>query len=78
MTTIVITVTKFCAGGGHAHVAVTGAKTYALDVEVAGFTDPVTDEEATAFLKVIAKMAKAGRTNQQAATLLLGGVTVTV
>jgi hypothetical protein len=78
MTTIVITATKFCASGGHAHVSVTGAKTYALDVDVAPFSDPVTDEEAAAFIKVIAKMAKAGRTNAQAAALLQTGVTVTV
>ncbi len=78
MTTVVVTMTVLCGSGGHARLAVTGAKTGAYDIHTSVLSDPITDEDAEAFIKIIGKMAKAGRTNQQTIALLQAGVTVTV
>ena len=55
-------------------------RSYALRLIDAGFAypDPYTEQEVEAFLKLICKLAKKGRTNAQARTLLQAGVTVTV
>lgn len=78
MTTVVVTMTNLCAGGGHARIAVSGAKSATVDVSTAMLSDPITDEDADSFVKIIGKMAKAGRTPAQAVALLQAGVTITV
>ena len=78
MASVTITATKICSGGGHAHISVTGADTMEMDVATIPFLDPVTDVEALAFVKVICKLAKAGRTFAQTASILQAGVTVTI
>lgn len=78
MTTETITLTYVCPGGNHLTFNGTGAKTIAVDTDFATITTPISDDEAEAFAKVIAKMAKAGRTNAQARAILEAGVTITV
>jgi hypothetical protein len=78
MTTITITLTGICSGAGHLTFAVTGAKSLTGHVDLSDLSAPITDEDAMAFLKVIGRMAKAGRTLAQTRTLLQAGVTVTV
>jgi hypothetical protein len=46
--------------------------------EVADLSAPITEADKQAFVKIISKMAKSGRTLAQARTLLQAGVTVTV
>lgn len=78
MTTVVVTMTSLCSGGGHARIGVTGAKTATYNVSTDILSDPISDEDAEAFVKIIGKMAKSGRTNAQTVALLQAGVTITV
>ncbi len=78
MTTETITLTAICPGGNHLTLTATGAKAFAFVADLDSLNDQVTDEEGLAFVKVIAKMAKNGRTNAQAKVLLQAGVTITV
>ncbi len=78
MSAITITATGFCPGGGHAYLSVTGDKVLSLTVDISVLNDPITNDEAEAFVKIIGKMAKNGRTVAQAKALMQAGVTVTV
>ena len=78
MASETITLTTVCAGGNHLVFTGTGAKEMTVPALLTDLTDPVTEEEAIAFAKVIAKLARAGRTLAQTKTLLQAGVTVTV
>ena len=78
MSAVTIRLTGICSGGNHLTFAVTGdaERTQVLELQV--LTEPVQPEELAAFLKVICKLAKNGRTLAQARTLLQAGVTVTI
>ena len=78
MSAVTVTLTSICSGGGHLTFTVTGdaSRTQVLDLSV--LTEPATEQEVEAFLKLICKMAKMGRTPAQARNLLQTGVTVTV
>lgn len=78
MAAVTITLTNICSGGNHLTYGVTGAKSMTVSGVLDDISQPVTDEEAQAFVKVVTKLAKAGRTLNQARTLLQTGVTVTV
>lgn len=78
MTTLVVTLTDICSGGNHLTFGVTGAKEMTLPGVLGEMLEPITDEEAHAFVKIICKMAKGGRTLVQARNLLQAGVTITV
>lgn len=78
MTTINVVLDHVCSGGEHARINITGATTQIFDVSVSAFSDSINEEEALAFLKVVCKMAKAGRNINQTRTLLANGVTITV
>ncbi len=78
MTTETITLTAICPGGNHLTFTGSGAKDIIVRADLDSLGDAVTDDDAAAFVRVICKMAKAGRTNAQAKTLLQAGVTVTV
>jgi hypothetical protein len=77
-TSETVTLTSVCAGGGHLVFTGTGAKSATVNAVLDDLTEPLTDEEMLAFVKVIVKMAKAGRTLSAAKTLLQAGVAVTV
>ena len=78
MTTLTTTLTAICSGGNHLTFTISGAKSATVPVNLSDLTDPITDEDVVSFCKTIARMAKNGRTMQQAKTLLQAGVTVTV
>lgn len=78
MATITIRLSSICSGGNHLTFSVSGAKTATIPVVLDDLTQPITDEDAAAFCKIIARMAKNGRTVQQAMALLQNGVMVTV
>lgn len=78
MTTVVITATAFCPGGGHVRMQLSGATDHVTMMETTTFSDPVTEDDAQAFIKIIGKMARMGRTGAQAKALLEAGVTVIV
>lgn len=76
--TLTLTLTGICAGGNHLTFSVTGDRTATVHLLRDDMSAAITDEEAEAFVKVLAKMAKAGRTVGQARALLQPGVTVTI
>lgn len=78
MSAVTITLTSICAGGNHLTFTVTGdaSRTQTLDASV--LSEPASEKEVEAFLKLICKLAKNGRTPAQAKALLQAGVTVTV
>lgn len=78
MTTLTVTLSSICAGGGHLTFTISGARTATVPLTVADITEPITEEDVVSFCKVIARMAKAGRTVAQARSLLQAGVTVTI
>ena len=78
MTTLTITLENICAGGNHLTFGVSGDATGNVRTLLDDMLGPLTDDEKTAFVKIIAKMARAGRTAAQARTLLQAGVTVIV
>jgi hypothetical protein len=78
MASVTVTLTDICSGGEHLTYQVTGAKAMTVAGSLADTLEPVTEEEAQAFVKVLAKLAKAGRNLNQAKTIMQNGVTVTV
>lgn len=78
MTTINIQLTGVCVGGNHLTFDITGAAARTQVLDLALLSAPIDEREVAAFLKVICKLAKQGRTNAQARTLLQVGVTVIV
>lgn len=78
MSAITITLTNICSGGNHLRFGITGDATLTADTTLSAMTDPISGRDLEGFLSVIAKMAKTGRTTNQARTLLQAGVTVTV
>lgn len=78
MTTITVTATSICTGGNHITFTITGAKSMIVTGQVEDIKRPVTDEEVEAFVKVLCKLAKSGRTIAQYKTLVQAGITVTV
>jgi hypothetical protein len=80
MTTATITLRSICAGGNHLTFGVTvdGQQEMRRVIDLAHAQEPLTEDDAQAFLKIVAKMAMRGRTINQARTLLQAGVTVVV
>ena len=78
MSAITVTLTNSCSGGNHLRFGITGAVTLTAPMQRSDLTDPITERDLEGFLSVIVKMAKNGRTINQARTLLQAGVTVTV
>lgn len=78
MSAVTVTLTAICSGGGHLTFDVTGDVALTKVVDRDSMTQTPDKADAEAFLRVICWMAKNGRTNNQAATLLQNGVTVTV
>lgn len=78
MATLTVTLTGQCAGGDHLTFAYSGAATGSIVGYRDDMTNALTDDEKRAFVAVLCKLAKIGRTNAQAVALLQAGVTVTV
>ena len=78
MAAVTITLTGVCSGGGHADFAVTGDISRDIHVELFEINEPVSLEDVQAFLKVITKLAKMGRTNAQAKAVMQAGINITV
>lgn len=78
MSTITVTLSGICAGGNHLTFIVSGDKSVTVKGMLGEMVEPISEDEAQAFVKVLAKMAKLGRTPTQARTLLQAGVVITV
>lgn len=60
------------------HFAITGDAVATSDLTTDDITQPITDADVQGFVRVLARMAKMGRTGAQAKAILQAGVTVTV
>lgn len=78
MTTLTITLNAICAGGNHLTFGITGAATATQIADLSDITAPLTAEDAQALVRIVGRMAKAGRTVAQAKTLLQAGVSITI
>ena len=78
MSAVTITLTSICSGGGHLTFSVTGDATLTRMLDLSSLTDPIDEQDVAAFLKVLCKLVKKGRTLAQTRTLLQSGVTVTI
>lgn len=77
MTTITTTLTNVCAGGDHLTFSLTGAKVLTVVANASDLSAPITDDEAAAFVKCIAKLCKVGKTVTQTKAALTAGIVVT-
>jgi len=75
---VTITLAGVCSGGNHLRFTISGAASGTVDAELSDLTAPVTETEREAFIKVLVKLARSGRTLAQTRSLLQSGVTVTV
>lgn len=73
-----ITRTAECAAQNHVTLSVTGDVTYTYRGDLEDLTAPITDADKDAFLRVLLRFAKIGRTRAQVRTALGNGFTVTV
>ena len=78
MASLTITRTFECAAQNHVTLAVTGDVTHTYHSEMSDLTGPISDMEKDAFIKLLIRFAKIGRTNAQVRTALTNGVTVTI
>ena len=78
MASLTIQLTGICSGGNHLTFSVSGAKTATVRLMLDNLSEPITDEDAEGFCKVLARLVKSGRTLAQARTVLQNGVTVSV
>ncbi len=78
MSSLTLTRTFECAAQNHITIAVTGDVTYTYRGTLEEITAPVTEEEKEAFIKVLMRVAKIGRTRAQIRNALTNGYTVTI
>ena len=78
MAAITVTLTDVCAGGDHLTFTMTGATNRTIPLFLPELSDPLTEDEAISFCRIIAKLTKQGRTGQQAKTRLQSGVAVAI
>jgi len=78
MAQITVTASNFCSGGQHATLTVSGDVSRTMRVDVTSFLEPVSVEDSLAFLRVLVKLVKIGKTPGQLKSALQAGVTVNV
>lgn len=77
MATITVTATSICAGGNHLHLSVTGARTASVRLDIENMAAPITDDDMAAFVRVLCRLCRSGKTPAQTKLTLQSGVTVT-
>lgn len=78
MANITLTKSTECASQNHLIVAVTGDITFTWHTNLDDISESITDDEKIAFLKVLVRIAKIGRTRAQIRTALTNGYTITI
>lgn len=80
MSIVTTTLQGVCSGGNHLtfRIALDGGGQWSRVLDLSRIQEPVSEEDMETFLKIVAKLALRGRTVNQARTLLLAGVTLTV
>lgn len=79
MGTITLTKSFECTSGDHIRIAITGdVPSNDISIYMPDLLEPINEEEKRAFLKVLLKVAKIGRNNNQVKTALTNGYTITI
>lgn len=78
MSTLTLTLVDQCTGGSHLQFVLSGDRSAQRVMDRSEIEEPLTDQDLEAFIRIITRMARAGRTLNQARTLLANGVTITV
>jgi len=78
MSAVIIQLTGICSGGNHLTFTASGDLSRSMVIDLNDLSAPITEQDAAAFIRVVARLAKLGRTNAQARALLQTGATVTV
>jgi hypothetical protein len=78
MASITLTRTAECAALNHITIQVTGDATYTYRGAMDDITQPITDYDKEAFIRVLLRFARIGRTNAQVRTAIGNGYTVTI
>ena len=78
MATLTLTRSITCTAENHFTLTATGDVNHEAHFSVEQFSAPPTEVEKDAFVKLLVKFARIGRTNQQVLTALNNGVVVTV
>lgn len=78
MASITLTKSTECASQNHLIVAVTGDVSYTWHTDLDDISESITNDEKIAFLKVLLRIAKIGRTRAQVRTALTNGYTITI
>ena len=78
MSSVTVRLTSICSGGGHLTFSITGDATLSKVLDLPVLIEPLDAQDVESFLRVIVKMARMGRTQNQARTLLQNGVVITV
>lgn len=79
MASITFTKVYECAAGDHLRLAITGdVPAQEFGIYLPDLTGALTEEEKQAFLKVLLRIAKIGRTQSQIKNALTNGYTVTI
>lgn len=79
MANITFTKVYECAAGDHLRLAITGdVPSQEIGIYLPDLTGSITDEEKQAFLKVLLRVARIGRTQTQIKTALTNGYTITI
>jgi hypothetical protein len=78
MATLTLKLTNLCPAGNHFTLTATGDVSHTVTFSANEFSEPVTEAEKDAFIKLLVKFAKIGRTATQVKTALTNGAVVTV
>jgi hypothetical protein len=79
MANITFTKVYECAAGDHLRLAITGdVPAQDIGIYLPDLTGSITDEEKQAFLKVLLRVARIGRTQTQIKNALTNGYTITI
>lgn len=79
MANITFTKVYECAAGDHLRLAITGdVPSQEIGVYLPDLAVAITEDEKQAFLKVLLRIAKIGRTQVQIKTALTNGYTITI
>lgn len=78
MSAITVTLTNTCPGGGHFTFTAAGDLVGTVRLDINDIQAALTQDDARSFARVVAWLAKNGRTLAAAKTLLQAGVTITI
>lgn len=77
MASITVTATSVCSGGEHITMTITGAKSGTVRIDASNLSAPITDDDVEAFVKILCRLCKAGKTVAQTKSAMTAGITVT-